>query len=112
MTGYSEQSAREDDCSIFYVYRRGWYAVTLTVLKVGGEFIGCDVSDHAEDVGSDQTCPTLGMPGTCIGHSLGFSKSFYAALQTGGKTERVDDERVFGALAAYLHGEFGVGGVS
>jgi hypothetical protein len=99
-------SVREDESSIFYTHRNGKTAVTLTVLKVDRDFIGCDVTDHVADPGSD-LCTVLDMPGTCRGHSLAFARGLYAALQQNGKAERVDDERVFGALASYMHTEIG-----
>jgi len=106
MTPTVTTSVREDDASIYYSHRRGHHAVTLTVLKVSDEFIGCDVTTHSADPGGD-LCAAIDLPGTCMGHSLAFARAFYAALQAEGKAERVDDERVIGALMSHLREEFG-----
>lgn len=101
MTPTTEASVREDDTSIFYTFRRGSHAVTLTVLKVGGEFICCDVTTHAP-APAGEMCGTLALPAVCLSSSLAFAKGFYSALQVQGKTQRLDDDVVFGLLAAHL----------
>lgn len=106
MTPLTEASVREDDTSIFYTYRRGWYAVTLTVLRVGDEFICCDVTTHAP-APHGEMCGILALPSSCLSSSLAFAKGFYSALQVQGKTQRLGDDVVFGLLAAHLTDEFG-----
>ena len=106
MTPLTEASVREDDVSIFYTYRRGHHAVTMTVLKVSDEFIGCDVTTHAPDPAGEM-CGTLALPSSCLSSSLAFAKGFYSALQVRGKTQRLEDDVVFGLLAAHLTDEFG-----
>jgi len=102
-----ENSVREDESSLFYTHRRGNQAVTFTVLRVSGDYIGCDLTTHAADYAGEEMCATLGMNGVCLGTSLAFARGFYRALQVHGNTEHVPDERVFGALIAYLADEFG-----
>ena len=106
MNAITEASVREDDASIFYTYRRGWKAVTLTVLKVSDEFIACDVTTHAP-APHGEMCGILALPSSCLSGSLAFAKGFYSALQVQGKTQRLDDDVVFGLLAAHLTDEFG-----
>jgi hypothetical protein len=106
MNPLTESSVREDESSIFYTYRRGWKAVTFTVLKVGDELIGCDITAHAADPAGEM-CGTLALPGVCLGSSLAFAKGFYTGMQVEGKTQRVEDDAVFAALAAHLRDEFG-----
>lgn len=106
MTPLTEASAQEDESSIFYTFRRGWKAVTMTVLKVSDEFIACDVTTHRPDPHGEM-CGILALPSSCLPSSLAFARAFYAALQTQGKTQRLDDDLVFGLLAAHLADEFG-----
>ena len=106
MNDITEASVREDDASIFYTYCRGPYAVTLTVLKVGAELIGCDITTHKRDLAGEM-CGTLALPACCLSSSLAFAKGFYSASQTQGKTQRLEDDAVFAALAAHLRDKFG-----
>jgi hypothetical protein len=106
MNPLTESSVREDESSVLYTYRRGWKAVTFTVLKVGSELIGCDLTTHAADPAGEM-CGTLALPGVCLGNSLAAAKGFYTTLQRGEKTVRVEDDAVFAALAVYLTDEFG-----
>ena len=109
LTEDTEASVREDVNSIFYTYRQGLRAVTLTVLKVGErpasdvkEFIACDLTTHAVSLTSSEWCSTISSYAACCGEGLPVARSFYRALQTGGNTERVEDERVLEALSAHL----------
>jgi hypothetical protein len=52
-------------------------------------------------------CNVLDAYGSCPDNPPSVARGFYARLQQSGKTERVDDARVFDALATYLHGEVG-----
>ena len=94
--------------SIFYTYRQGLRAVTLTVLKVGErpasdvkEFIACDLTTHVAAL-TAEWCSTISSYAASCGEGLPVARSFYRALQTGGNTERVEDERVLEALSAHL----------
>ena len=106
MNSITEASVREDDASIYYTYRRGWLAATLTVLKVGAEFIGCDVTTHTP-APHGEMCGTLSLPACCLSSSLAFAKGFYSQAQTQGKAQRLEDDVVFDLLAAHLTNEFG-----
>lgn len=102
-----ENSAREDVNSIYYVVRKGRYAVSLIVLKVGGdEYVACTLSSHAPSP-AEAWCNVLDAYGSCTDNPPSVARGFYARLQQSGKTERVDDARVFDALATYLHDEVG-----
>lgn len=103
-----ENSVREDMSSIFYTHIYHGRAVTLTVLRVGSDYIGCDLTDHSPDLASEQMCGTLCLPGICTGTSLAFAKGFYFELQPDDdRTHRVDDALVFVALAEYWVDTFG-----
>jgi hypothetical protein len=108
LTEDTEASVREDVNSIFYTYRQGLRAVTLTVLKIGErpasdvkEFIACDLTTHVA-APTSEWCSTISSYAACCGEGLPVARSFYRALQTGGNTERVEDERVLEALSAHL----------
>jgi len=108
LTEDTEASVREDVNSVFYTYRQGLRAVTLTVLKVGDmsastakEFIACDLTTHVAAL-TAEWCSTISAYAACCGEGLPVARSFYRALQTGGNTERVEDERVLEALSAHL----------
>jgi hypothetical protein len=103
-----ESSVREDMFSIYYTYVNHGRAITLTVLRVEAEYIACDITEHSPDLGSDQVCGTLRLPGVCIVTSLALSRKFYHALQPDGdRTHRVDDEVVFNALESRWAEAFG-----
>ena len=106
MNSITEASVREDDASIYYTYRRGWLAATLTVLKVGAEYIGCDVTTHTP-APHGEMCGILSLPACCLSSSLAFAKGFYSRAQTQGKAQRLEDDVVFDLLAAHLTNEFG-----
>jgi len=99
-----ENSVREDVNSIYYVVRKGEHAVSFIVLKVDDEYIACDLTTHAP-APPDAWCNVTNTHGTCMGYPPSVARAFYARLQQGGKTERVDDVRMFDALATYLHDE-------
>jgi hypothetical protein len=101
-----ENSAREDVNSIYYVVRKGRYAVSFIVLKVGDEYVACNLTAHTPSP-VEAWCNVLETYGSCPDNPPSVARAFYARLQQSGKTERVDDARVFDALATYLHDEVG-----
>jgi len=95
-------SVREDDTSIYYTFCKGKVGVSFTVIKVGEEHVGCDLTTHVPDPYRGDPCSVWnGLPASCVGYSGGFARGFYRNLQND-TSERVDDARLFSALANFL----------
>jgi hypothetical protein len=107
VSAHELKSVREDESSIFYTFCEGGVGVTLTVLKVGEEHIGCDLTMHMPSPYRGEPCAVWGgLSATCTGVSGGFVRAFYRNLQHD-TSQRVDDEVVFAALAARVAHERG-----
>ena len=107
MNPTEHKSVREDESSIFYSLCEGSLGVTLTVLKMGEERVGCDITTHAPSPYRGEPCSVWGgLSAVCTGQSVAFARGFYRELQHD-TSQRVDDEVVFAALATYARQEQG-----
>ena len=100
--GVDQASVREDETSIYYTFRKDGVGVSFTVIKVGEEHVGCDLTTHTPSPYRGEPCALWGgLPADCVGHSGAFARGFYRDLQND-TSERVSDERLFSALANFL----------